>query len=43
MARISTSARYGINITGTDLLSLGELEGGNNSGNLEKLEKMRYF
>ena len=28
MEKISTSHRYGIDITGTDLLSLGELGGG---------------
>ena len=28
MGKISTSPRYGIDITGTDLLSLGELGGG---------------
>ena len=40
MEKISTSPGYGIDITGTDLLSLGELGGG---VNFEKLEKMRYF
>ena len=39
MGKISTSPRYVIDITGTDLLSLGSW-GGVNS---EKLEKMRYF
>ena len=41
MEKISTSPRYGIDITGTDLLSLRELEGRVNSKKLE--EKMRYF
>ena len=40
MGKISTSPRYGIDITGTDLLSLRELGGGVNS---KKLEKIRYF
>ena len=31
MGKISTSPRYGIDITGTDLLSLGELGGEVNS------------
>ena len=35
MGKIITSPRYVIDITGTDLLSLGELGGGNS----EKLEK----
>jgi len=37
---ISTSLRYVIDITGTDLLSLGDLGERVNS---EKLEKMKYF
>ena len=38
--KIGTSPRYGIDITGTDLLSLGELRGEEvNSKN----KKMRYF
>ena len=41
MGKISTSPRHGIDITGTDLLSLGELGGG--GGSSKKLEKMRYF
>ena len=40
VGKISTSPRYGIDITGTDLLSLGEFGGRVNS---KKLEKMRYF
>ena len=40
MGKISTSPRYGIDITGTDLVSLGELGGRVNS---KKLEKVRYF
>ena len=40
MEKISTSPRYGIDITGTDLLSLGELEGG---GLILKLEKNEVF
>ena len=40
MGKISTSPRYMIDITVTDLLSLGHLGGG---GNSEKLEKIRYF
>ena len=38
--KISISPRYVIDITGTDPLSLGELEGRVIS---ETLEKMRYF
>ena len=40
MKKISRSPRYAIDITGMDLLCLGELGGRVNS---EKLEKMRYF
>ena len=40
MGKLSTSARYGIDITGTNLLSLGELGRRVNS---KKLEKMRFF
>ena len=40
MGKISTSPRYVIDITGTNLLSLGELGGG---GNSEKLEKNEVF
>ena len=40
MEKISTSPKYVIEITGTDPLSLGELGGG---GNHEQLEKMRCF
>ena len=40
MGKISTSPRYGFDITGTDLFSLGELGGG--GFNSKKLEKMRY-
>ena len=36
--KISTSPRYGIDITGTDLLSLGKLGGTVNSKKLEKRE-----
>ena len=39
MGTISTSPRYVIDITGLNLLFLGEL-GGVNS---EKLDKLRYF
>jgi len=39
VGKINTSSIYVIYITGKDLLPLGELGG----GNLEKLEKMRYF
>ena len=39
MGKISTSPRYVIEITGRDMLFLGELGGGNS----EKLEKMGYF
>ena len=42
MGRISTSPRYGIDRTGTDLLSFGELGGGVRA-NSNKLEKMRYL
>ena len=38
--KISSGSRYGIDITGTDLLSLGELGRGLI---LKKFEKMRYF
>ena len=41
MGKISESSRYVIDITGTDMLSLGELEGGGVKS--EKLEKMRHF
>ena len=37
--KISTSPRYVIDITGTDLLSLGELGG----GLIQKIRKIRYF
>ena len=40
MEKISRSPRYAIDITGTDLLCLGELGGG---GNSEQIRKMRYF
>ena len=40
MGKISTSPRYVIDITGMDLLCLGELGGGIN---YKKFEKMRYF
>ena len=40
MVKISTSPRNGIDIAGTDLLSLGELGGG---GNSKKLDKIKYF
>ena len=40
MGKISTSPTYVIDITGTDLLSLGDLGERVNS---EKLEKMKYF
>ena len=40
MGKISTSPRYGIDITGTDLLSLGELGGGLI---LKIRKKLRYF
>ena len=40
MGKISRSPRCVIDITRTNLLSLGELGGKANS---EKLEKMRYF
>ena len=40
MGKISTRPRYGIGISGTDLLSLGESGGGVHS---KKLEKMRVF
>ena len=40
MGKISISLIYVIDITGTDLLSLGELRGKVNS---ERLEEMRYF
>jgi len=40
VGKISTSPRYVIAITGTDLLSLGELEG---RVNFEKLKNIRYF
>ena len=39
---MSTSPRDGIGITGTDLLSLGELGRGKRV-NSKKFEKMRYF
>ena len=38
MGKISTSPRYRIEITGTDLLSLRELGGGVSSTKLEKNE-----
>ena len=41
MGKISTSPRYVIDITGTDPLSLGELEG--RGVNSEQIRKMRYF
>ena len=41
MGKISISPRYGIDITGTDLISLGKLGGGR--VNSKNLEKMRYF
>ena len=41
MGKISTSIKYGIDITGTDLLSLRELGGGRFNSKI--LEKMRYF
>ena len=41
MGRISTSSRYMIEIIGTDLLSLGELEG--ETGNLGKRENRGIF
>ena len=39
VGQVSTSPRYVIDITRPDLLSLGELGG----GNLEKLEKYEVF
>ena len=39
MGKISTSPRYGIEITGTDPFFFGELE----VVNLKNLEKLRYF
>ena len=39
MGRISTRPRYATDITGSELLSLGGLEG----GNVEKLEKLGIF
>ena len=39
MVKISTSPRNGIDIAGTDLLSLGELGGGNS----KELDKIKYF
>ena len=38
MGKINRSPIYGIDITGTDLLSLGELGGGGTSKKLEKNE-----
>ena len=40
MGRMSTNPKYMIELTGTDLLLLGELGGGVNS---EKLEEVMYF
>ena len=40
MGKISTSPRYGIDISGTDLLSLAEL---GREVNSKKLEKIRFF
>ena len=40
MGKISTRLRYGIGISRTDLVTLGELGGGVDSN---KLEKIRYF
>ena len=42
MGKISTSPRYGIDITGSDLLSFGELGGGGGVKS-KKIDKMRYF
>ena len=42
MGKICTSPRYRIDITKTDLISLGELEGGGGLI-LKKIEKMRYL
>ena len=39
MGRINTNSRYMIEIIGTDLFSLEELEG----VNLEELEKLKHF
>ena len=41
MGRISTGPRYVTDITGLDLLSLGELAGG--GGRFGKIRKMRYL
>ena len=43
MGKISTSPRYIIDITGTDLLCFWELVGGGLGLTLKKIEKMRYL
>ena len=40
MGRISTSPRYGIDITGTDLLSFGGFGGGVSSKKIEFLNRI---
>ena len=40
VGKISTSPRYMIDLTGLDLFSLGELGGGHN---YKQIEKMRHF
>ena len=42
MGKTNTSPRYGIDITGTDLISLGELGGGVNFKKLKKEVFLTY-